>query len=134
MHLLMLDIDHFKLYNDHYGHPEGDEALKVIATALKKLLRRSTDQVFRVGGEEFAIIMLSQDPNEAQQLAELIHSKIRSLQLTNEKSPTSDFITVYIGASSANLESNESFEQLYQNADKVLYLAKQSGRNKTAFY
>ncbi|PCH83608.1 MAG: hypothetical protein COB26_10725 [Piscirickettsiaceae bacterium] len=134
MHLLMLDIDHFKLYNDHYGHPEGDEVLKVVSAALRNLLRRSTDQVFRVGGEEFAIIMLSDKLEEALLLTELIHNKIKSLKIVNEKSPTSDYITVSIGASSTNRLSNESFDELYQHADKALYLAKQSGRNKTSFY
>ena len=58
LHLLTLDIDHFKLYNDHYGHPAGDDVLKAIAVVLKKTLKRSTDQAFRIGGEEFAILML----------------------------------------------------------------------------
>ncbi|MBL4783727.1 MAG: GGDEF domain-containing protein [Porticoccaceae bacterium] len=134
LHLLTLDLDHFKTYNDHYGHPAGDEALRAIAATLKKTLKRSTDQAFRLGGEEFAIIMLGGSSDDAQQLTQLIHDDIKSLQVTHEKSPTSDVVTVSIGASSSSPGSNVSFEELYNNADKALYLAKNSGRNKTSFY
>ncbi|MEO1889528.1 MAG: diguanylate cyclase [Cycloclasticus sp.] len=134
LHLLMLDIDHFKLYNDHYGHPAGDEILKTFSVALNSILKRSTDMAFRIGGEEFAIIMLSNSPDDAKQLPDIIHNRIKGLNLLHEKSPTSALITVSIGVASASRESNQRFKELYLNADKALYLAKQSGRNKTHFY
>ena len=134
MHLLMIDVDFFKPYNDHYGHPAGDEVLVSIASTLLKTLRRSTDLIFRVGGEELAVILLGDDTENLNQISQSVHDAINALAIEHAKSPIKKQLTVSIGIASLKPLSNETFDDLYNKADKALYLAKQSGRNKTAIY
>ena len=134
MHLLMIDIDHFKQYNDHYGHPAGDDVLGIVANTLLKTLRRSTDLVFRVGGEEFAAILLGDASENLKQISQSIHNAIDKLAIEHNKSNTEKHITVSIGLASMNSSTNETFGDLYNKTDKALYLAKQSGRNKTSIF
>lgn len=134
LHFLLLDVDHFKEFNDFYGHPKGDDVLMAISTALKKTLRRSTDQIFRVGGEEFSIALLGGNPPDIKVLAESIHEHISDLNIPHEKSLTADLVTVSIGVATLNPTENETFEMLYKKCDKALYLAKKTGRNKTAYF
>ena len=134
MHLLMIDVDFFKPYNDHYGHPAGDEVLVSIASTLLKTLRRSTDLIFRVGGEELAVILLGDDTENLNQISQSVHDAINALAIEHAKSPIKKQLSVSIGIASLKPLSNETFDDLYNKADKALYLAKQSGRNKTAIY
>lgn len=134
MHLLMIDVDFFKPYNDHYGHPAGDEVLVSIASTLLKTLRRSTDLIFRVGGEELAVILLGDDTENLNKISQSVHDAINTLAIEHAKSPIKKQLTVSIGIASLKPPSNETFDDLYNKADKALYLAKQSGRNKTAIY
>ncbi|MDX2425346.1 MAG: diguanylate cyclase [Cycloclasticus sp.] len=134
MHLLMIDVDFFKPYNDHYGHPAGDEALISIASTLLKTLRRSTDLIFRVGGEELAVILLGDDTENLNKISQSVHDAINALAIEHAKSPIKKQLTVSIGIASLKPLSNETFDDLYNKSDKALYLAKQSGRNKTAIY
>ena len=125
MHLLMIDIDYFKQYNDHYGHPAGDDVLEIVANTLLKTLRRSTDLIFRVGGEA---------SENLKQISESIHNAINKLAIEHNKSTIEKHITVSIGLASMNASTSETFDDLYNKADKALYLAKQSGRNKTSIF
>ena len=134
MHLLMIDIDYFKQYNDHYGHPAGDDVLVIVANTLLKTLRRSTDLVFRVGGEEFAAILLGDASENLKQISQSIHNAINTLAIEHNNSTIEKYITVSIGLASMNTSTNETFGDLYNKADKALYLAKQSGRNKTSIF
>jgi len=128
--LAILDVDFFKLYNDTYGHPQGDKALRMVADCILGCLRRPTDYAFRIGGEEFAIIISDQDIQKTQEFLDGIRSKVESLSIQHEQSSISKVITISIGAYWTDgciaLEKNE----LYTEADKALYLAK-TNRNQT---
>lgn len=134
IHLLMLDVDFFKPYNDLYGHPAGDKALSDIANTLLQTLRRSTDLIFRIGGEEFAAILLGDDTANLNQITQSVHDAINALAIEHTKNPIKKQLTVSIGVASLETPINETFDDLYNKADKALYLAKQSGRNKTSIY
>ena len=119
--LLSLDIDHFKLINDEYGHSVGDKVLVKFTDLLNGILR-NVDIVFRVGGEEFNILLPEADQQQAVTVAEKIREKIYSqLTLDNKK------ITVSIGV--GELKQNESMDEFLKRCDKALYLAKGQGRN-----
>ena len=134
IHLLMIDVDFFKPYNDLYGHPAGDKALSDIANTLLKTLRRSTDLIFRIGGEEFAAILLGDDTANLNQITQSVHDAVNALAIEHTKNPIKKQLTVSIGVASLETPINETFDDLYNKADKALYLAKQSGRNKTSIY
>jgi len=123
--LLMLDIDWFKSVNDTYGHQAGDLALKTLTQCIQETARES-DHIFRLGGEEFAILSNSADLTGAHLLAERLRVAVEALQVKHEQHDFS--FTVSIGLTS-HIE-DESLESTMQRADKALYCAKQSGRNK----
>ncbi|WP_045214677.1 diguanylate cyclase [Desulfonatronovibrio magnus] len=127
--LLMLDIDHFKLYNDNYGHSAGDECLKKIATTIESSLSRPADLAARFGGEEFACVLPETDLDGAKNIAEKIHKNIFDLAIPHEYSPVSSIITMSIGIAATIPKNGLSVENFIQNADKMLYEAKRSGRN-----
>lgn len=126
--LIMADIDFFKIFNDTYGHLQGDECLKTIAAALSANIKRPTDLVSRYGGEEFAIILPDTDVSGAIFIAEHIRSKVAELQIENRKVP-GGVVTVSLGAASLIPESVHSPATLIAQADKALYAAKSAGRN-----
>lgn len=127
--VIMADIDHFKAYNDHYGHQRGDECLRQVAQTLKIHLRRPTDFLVRYGGEEFAVILLETDLPAAMQLAQKMHKAIADLKLPHETSPVAPVVTVSLGVAAAPAHE-QSFSQLFQVADQALYRAKNEGRNR----
>ena len=127
--LLMIDIDHFKKYNDQFGHLKGDECLKEIATYLKTNLNRPGDFIARFGGEEFSIIMPETNLNGAIKFAEKIHSGIRELNITNPGSTVSKYLTISIGVASVVPVIEDSYMDLIYTSDKALYQAKNDGRN-----
>ena len=127
--ILMIDIDHFKLYNDNYGHQQGDSCLVKVAQGLASCLNRATDGVFRFGGEEFIIVLPFTPVEGARFKAKEIFSKIASLGLVHEYSTTDSQVTVSIGISSNSLEPS-CYSELITQADKSLYLAKAQGRNR----
>lgn len=128
--LIMLDVDHFKKYNDHYGHLAGDDCLRQIAQAVKIVLERATDTVARYGGEEFLVILPDTGCEGAAVLAEQIGASIRSLALPHATSGTFEFVTISLGvASAADYDLNDP-AQLVALADQALYLAKRNGRNR----
>ncbi len=129
--LLMLDIDHFKRYNDHYGHQQGDKTLHQVASAIKASLLRPADLVARYGGEEFACILPATDGEGALNVALRIEACVRSLRLEHADSPTAPVVTLSIGAALARPEPDASPAALLALADEQLYRAKHNGRGRT---
>lgn len=136
--VLLIDIDHFKSYNDAYGHLKGDEALKQVASALDTIMQRSTDFVARYGGEEFAVIMSTDSAWQALRKANEILDAVENLNITHEHSDTDPYLTVSIGGyfevPTADAEVNGTIQQLLNNADMGLYRAKSDGRNCIRFF
>jgi len=129
--LIMIDIDHFKLYNDTYGHPQGDLCLEQVAGVLKKVCKRNTDFVARYGGEEFAIIISDTAPQNAKQVADQVHQEIASLKIEHSSSLTSDQVTISLGLAVTQPRAHSDEQQFISFADHLLYGAKRNGRNRT---
>nr|WP_225444716.1 diguanylate cyclase [Pseudomarimonas arenosa] len=127
--LMMIDIDHFKLYNDHYGHVEGDRCIRAVAQTLQKVANRSTDLVARYGGEEFAIILPDTNDEAASWLADAILTAIRDLAIPHAQSQVADHVTISLGLCTVTAESEASPEILTTRADQALYEVKRGGRN-----
>jgi diguanylate cyclase (GGDEF)-like protein len=131
--LLLLDVDHFKLYNDTYGHQAGDECLQKVAKAIQETLKRSSDLVARYGGEEFVILLPNTAAKGAIQIAQDVHDSIQQLAIEHSRSSVSQFVTVSIGISTIIPQPFSRFEVLVSRADKALYKAKQQ-RNTYCLY
>lgn len=127
---MMLDIDYFKQYNDRYGHIEGDAALKSVAKILKNALKRPSDFVFRLGGEEFAILLTDTSESNSAVLAGNICDLIRESEIKHEASKVNQFLTISIGVACCVADEALNEEVLITRADEMLYLAKESGRNR----
>ena len=132
--LILMDIDYFKLYNDHYGHQEGDECLKKVAKTLESLIQRPTDLVSRYGGEEFVALLPETGPDGAKILAERMRQTVEELCIPHQQSKVSECVTLSLGVASVVPERGESAEKLVEMADKALYKAKQSGRNRVELF
>ena len=126
--LIMLDIDHFKKLNDKLGHQAGDETLRKVAGALQSCLRRPSDYCFRIGGEEFAVMAMDASTESISALAEKLRSKIEELRLPNPDHPLG-MVTISAGAA-LSIPNSENTSQLFARADKAMYRAKSSGRNR----
>ncbi|MDE3270878.1 sensor domain-containing diguanylate cyclase [Pseudoalteromonas sp. G4] len=132
--VIMLDIDHFKKYNDSYGHQQGDLALKSVAKVLKQHSRRETDVVARYGGEEFAIILPNTCQNDALAIALTMCNELENHGIEHKESSVSAFLTASFGVSSCKEFDNFSIEVLFHQADSALYKAKEQGRNCVVDY
>lgn len=128
--LILLDIDHFKLYNDTYGHQAGDDCLQKVAEALAETIHRPTDLVARFGGEEFAVILGGTDAEGAKNIAEQAMENIKNLQIPHGKSQTSNFLTISVGIATTFPKFEITEADLIATADKALYQAKENGRNR----
>ncbi|MDO9219975.1 MAG: diguanylate cyclase [Thiobacillus sp.] len=128
--LIMADIDHFKEYNDHYGHPAGDLCLVEVAQAMHHTLSRPGDVVARIGGEEFSFLLPETDLSGAISVAEQIRERILALNLPHEASPVASHVTLSFGVASSELASVSSPAELIRASDIALYEAKRSGRNQ----
>ena len=126
---IMVDIDFFKPFNDHYGHLKGDDCLKEVAQALQGVLRRPGDFVGRYGGEEFAILSPDTPPEGALILAEKVRCVIEDLQIPHRGSPVAGHVSVSVGVTSAIPGAEGSVNDLIYTADRALYEAKHRGRN-----
>jgi diguanylate cyclase (GGDEF)-like protein/PAS domain S-box-containing protein len=132
--LLLLDLDHFKLFNDLYGHQAGDDCLRAVAVAVRGAVR-ATDSVARYGGEEITVILPSTDTDGATAAAEKVRSAVEALQLSHEGNPEGGGrITVSIGTATAFARKSGATEKmpesLIQAADNAMYKAKHEGRNR----
>lgn len=127
--LLMLDVDHFKNYNDLYGHPAGDQCLKVIAQSTLEVAKRSGDLVARIGGEEFAVILPNTSGADAKHLGMEICETLRRVNLPHEGNQPG-YVTVSIGCAMLVPDADLKPARLIEMADAALYLAKRTGRNR----
>lgn len=128
--LLMIDVDDFKAFNDHYGHLKGDECLQTVAQTIAESLHRAADMVARYGGEEFVCLLPETDWEGAIKVAQDIQYRITRLQLQNDKAQAADILTVSIGVAAARASEIHSCQDLLAIADERLYRAKNSGRNR----
>jgi len=128
--LIILDVDFFKPYNDHYGHLMGDQCLKTIARTLEKNIRRPTDLVARYGGEEFACILPTTDSVGALNRALELLKAVRDLKIEHASSDVAPEITISAGVATLIPDRSNSLVDLLGLADKALYLAKEGGRNQ----
>jgi diguanylate cyclase (GGDEF)-like protein len=129
--LLMIDIDCFKAYNDHYGHQQGDDCLVQVAAALAEMLHRPLDLIARYGGEEFAVILPEMDAAGSVQMAESMRQRITELLIPHSNAGAFQHVTVSVGvATQAPDNPVESPSQLIGAADRALYTAKRTGRNR----
>lgn len=130
--VLMIDIDFFKPYNDNYGHGQGDETLRKVAKALEKTIKRASDFVARYGGEEFVILLKDINKDGVEAVANNLLNAVRELKITHEFSKIENYVTVSIGASFYNSNSDVTKLELLLKADETLYSVKNSGRNNFA--
>lgn len=130
--IILADIDYFKQYNDTYGHLLGDTCLKHVAQALQGTISHNDDLVARYGGEEFAVILPATDLSGAIAIATRMQSQIEYLQLPHACSSVSHYVTLSMGVASVIPCLDQSPQLLVADADRLLYVAKQSGRNQVA--
>src|SRR5919202_918521 len=131
--LLLCDVDFFKRYNDSKGHQAGDECLQQVAQAMKRAVKRPADLVARYGGEEFVVILPNTNGEGALKVAEEIRLSLRRLGVTHPKSPISEYVTISLGVSCTVPCDEASPENLIAAADRALYQAKESGRDRAVF-
>ena len=129
--LIIIDIDHFKLFNDSYGHVAGDTALRTVAGKLNLAFTRASDFVARYGGEEFAALSSEQTSVQAGQFADALCRRIRELQIPHLGSP-SGLLIISAGYATETFEGEGTQEGLIERADSGLYIAKRAGRDRSA--
>jgi diguanylate cyclase (GGDEF)-like protein len=127
---IMMDIDHFKEYNDHYGHLQGDECLRRVTQALRSQLKRSSDTLVRLGGEEFAALLPRTNAAGANVVASALHGAVDRLGIAHTTCPIGDHITLSIGVATIVPQRRSNPEELLRKADQALYDAKRQGRNR----
>lgn len=128
--LILADVDHFKHYNDDYGHLAGDDVLKQIAVALNASCKRSTDLVARYGGEEFAIVLSQTSLEKGALVAERVRQAVEALAIPHAQSPISQVCTISLGVFAMVADRDSDSETMIKNADVALYNAKSCGRNQ----
>lgn len=127
--LLVIDIDHFKEYNDHYGHSAGDRALRELADTLHRNIHEATDLLARYGGEEFVLVLTDTDEDGALSVAERLLDAVREKAIPHRHSGAADYITVSIGIATKPGNAPFNYMDLFDRADEALYRAKDAGRN-----
>ena len=127
----ILDIDYFKNYNDEYGHIKGDETLKLVAKTIQEHIHRGDDFVFRLGGEEFAGIIISDNYEKTHAWVMNLCKIIEDLQIEHSASKISQYVTASIGVATISHAKDHTMDHLYSFADKALYEAKNKGRNRS---
>lgn len=131
--LIILDIDHFKQYNDHYGHIQGDDCLRRVAQTLSSVGARARDFFARIGGEEFVLVLPETDAHAAKKIAERCRSEILGLQIPHESSSTSDRVTVSLGVGTIVPSHDANSITFIESVDRLLYQAKEEGRNRVIY-
>ncbi|MBF0304003.1 MAG: diguanylate cyclase [Desulfamplus sp.] len=132
--LIMIDIDYFKLFNDHYGHVCGDDCLRQVASVISNNISRSADVAARYGGEEFVCILPETDLKGAKIIAERIRIDVENLFIEHQQSKISNFVTISLGVSTIECCSRKNTLDILSMADNALYKAKMNGRNRTEVY
>ena len=134
--LLMIDLDHFKLINDTYGHPQGDVVLQEVAKSIKRVLKRSTDLVARWGGEEFSALLTGTNADNAAKIAEVVRAGVENTFIPNinNKDNSQIKVTASIGVFSIIPSANDSIIDFITNSDFALYDAKNNGRNRVCVF
>ena len=127
--LLIIDIDYFKAFNDTYGHAAGDDCLKKVAFAIAEAARRYADKVFRVGGEEFSLLLPDTEAEGSQYVAERLREAVSVLNIPHQGSCAADHITISVGVATLVPENGDDQRALIEAADVGLYRAKEKGRN-----
>ena len=127
--LILLDVDHFKFYNDHYGHAQGDDCLKSVASAIASGAASNDGFAARYGGEEFVVLLPSASAVSCQSVAESLRSDIWALNIDHAASPVADRVTSSFGVAVGQPSNSTSIEQILERADEGLYECKASGRN-----
>ena len=131
--LALLDIDAFKQYNDRYGHPAGDRALRSVARAAAGAMRRPADLAARYGGEELVLLLPETGAVEASQVVAQLRETVAALGIAHEASSVAPVLTVSVGGATLEPGSEESQAALFETADAELYRAKQAGRNRLSW-
>ena len=132
--IVMIDLDFFKAYNDTYGHQKGDTCLKEVATTIDEAMKRPADMAARYGGEEFALILPETSSEGAVSLAERLRKSIYDLNLEHKNSSCEPRVTVSMGVATMKVDKESDFANLILKADKALYAAKDSGRNRVSVF
>jgi diguanylate cyclase (GGDEF)-like protein len=132
--VLMIDVDDFKKYNDHYGHGAGDKCLRTVAGIIQKQLRRAGDFVSRYGGEEFIAVVPGADEKACVMLAARIRSALEVERITHHASTVAPYVTLSIGVCSVYPNPSVDANSVVANADKALYQAKKEGRNRSVLF
>jgi len=132
--MILMDIDYFKLFNDHYGHQQGDNCLIQIAQMLEGVAIRKTDLVARYGGEEFVCILPKTEIREASMIAEKFRLSIMSIGIPHEYSEADSGVTISIGVATIIPEVDSNCSLIIKASDEALYKAKESGRNQVQTY
>lgn len=130
MTVIMIDVDHFKAYNDNYGHPEGDACIKLIAQSLNSVASRKSDLMARYGGEEFVLLLPNTDKASAESIAQQCIEKVYDLAIAHQFSNTAEQITISVGISTLKALPDVNSPDLIKQADLALYHSKQKGRNR----
>ncbi len=128
--VVMADIDHFKLYNDHYGHQGGDDCLRQVAAIIGQVVRRPGDIAARYGGEEFVLVLPDTPLEGGIKIAEEVAAAVRTLKLPHEKSPVVPYVTLSMGVACMVPDRSKEMKELIERADRALYAAKRQGRNR----
>jgi diguanylate cyclase (GGDEF)-like protein len=128
--VIMMDVDHFKTYNDHYGHQQGDECLRRVGEVLRATVRRAGELAARYGGEEFVVVMPGASLTQAQETAESILAAIRAEQMPHASSPVASVVTISLGVAAGTPSPAGNRERMLNEADVALYDAKHQGRNR----
>jgi diguanylate cyclase (GGDEF)-like protein len=126
--VFMMDLDHFKQFNDRYGHQEGDRAIRSQADIMRRVFKRQTDILGRYGGEEFIAVIESPDVHQFERLAAEVLTQWQDLALPNENSPNSKVLNCSIGICQGLANEFDSIEDMIRRADEALYCAKKQGR------
>jgi len=127
---VLIDIDHFKQYNDTYGHQEGDTTLKLVAKVLKKTLNRANDYTFRLGGEEFGLVYHIENEQDALDIANQAKINVEELKIAHTGNSASKFVTISSGLYIIETNDNSNVDDIYKKSDDALYHSKQNGRNQ----
>ncbi|MDY6945283.1 MAG: diguanylate cyclase [Pseudomonadota bacterium] len=129
--LLLVDLDHFKSFNDHAGHQAGDHCLARVAGAIAQSARRPLDVAARYGGEEFVVLLFDVQRDRVEELCRELHMNLAALRIPHPGSSVGPYVTVSIGAACVEPEAGRHHDGLIQLADEALYAAKEGGRNRT---